>query len=96
MAMFPGTDQVNQDITQVKGMKITLGFVALADRVSDEDAIVVQTLREAGAVVYVKTTMPQTGMVRFPTRKNYKLKGKERASRVLTLFCETVGLGDYF
>ncbi len=46
-------------------MKITLGFVALADHVSETDAVAVQSLREAGAIVYCKTTMPQTGMVRF-------------------------------
>jgi amidase len=44
-------------------MKITIGFVALANTVSEQDARAVQTLRQAGAVVYVKTTMPQTGMV---------------------------------
>jgi amidase len=46
-------------------MKITLGFVALAENVSESDAVAVQSLREAGAIVYCKTTMPQTGMVRY-------------------------------
>ncbi len=46
-------------------MKLTLGSIALADNVSQKDAIAVQALRKAGAVVYVKTTMPQTGMVCF-------------------------------
>jgi amidase len=54
-----------QDLTDVKGMKITLGFVALARLVSETDAVAVQSLREAGAIVYCKTTMPQTGMVRL-------------------------------
>lgn len=44
-------------------MKITLGLVSLANKVSEKDAVAVQSLREAGAVVYCKTTMPQTGMV---------------------------------
>jgi amidase len=44
-------------------MKIAIGFVALANRRSNTDAVAVQSLREAGAVVYCKTTMPQTGMV---------------------------------
>lgn len=43
-------------------MNITIGMVALAGMTSKDDAVVVQSLREAGAVVYVKTTMPQTGM----------------------------------
>jgi amidase len=44
-------------------MKISIGLVAHANQVADKDAIAVQTLRQAGAVVYVKTTMPQSGMV---------------------------------
>ncbi|RDL36882.1 uncharacterized protein BP5553_06234 [Venustampulla echinocandica] len=60
-----------KDLTQVKGMKITIGFVALADTVSEKDAIAVQTLRQAGAVVYAKTTMPQTGMAIETTSNLY-------------------------
>lgn len=37
-----------------------------ADKVADSDAPVVSVLRKAGAIVYVKTTMPQTGMVGTP------------------------------
>jgi Asp-tRNA(Asn)/Glu-tRNA(Gln) amidotransferase A subunit family amidase len=44
-------------------MKITIGLAAFADSKSDSDAIVVRALRKAGAIVYCKTTMPQTGMV---------------------------------
>jgi Asp-tRNA(Asn)/Glu-tRNA(Gln) amidotransferase A subunit family amidase len=44
-------------------MRITLGLIDFADTVSRDDAICVQSLRAAGAIVYVKTTMPQTGMV---------------------------------
>lgn len=44
-------------------MRITIGLAAQAYEVASKDAIAVQTLRENGAVVYVKTTMPQTGMV---------------------------------
>jgi amidase len=50
-------------------LKSAIGLVAHANKVGDKDAIVVQTLREAGAVVYVKTTMPQTGMVRLIPEK---------------------------
>ncbi|KEF57420.1 uncharacterized protein A1O9_05337 [Exophiala aquamarina CBS 119918] len=41
-----------KDLTDVEGMKIATGFVSLANRTSDTDAVVVQSLREAGAVVY--------------------------------------------
>lgn len=40
-----------------------MGYVSWADRIAEEDAAVVSTLRQAGAVLYVKTTMPQSGMV---------------------------------
>lgn len=40
-----------------------MGAVAMANSVSEKDAIAVQSLREAGAIVYCKTTMPQSGMV---------------------------------
>ncbi|OAL21018.1 hypothetical protein AYO20_11442 [Fonsecaea nubica] len=60
-----------KDLTHVKGMKYTLGMVALADEVSDHDAVVVQTLRAAGAVIYCKTTMPQTGMALETTTNLY-------------------------
>lgn len=42
-----------------------MGLVAWADKISDHDAPVVEALRKAGAIIYVKTTMPQTGMVRI-------------------------------
>jgi amidase len=48
-------------------MKHTYGYVSWADRVADCDAVVIEALREAGAIVFVKTTMPQTGLVNgFP------------------------------
>ncbi|KAM0545381.1 hypothetical protein ACHAPJ_011365 [Fusarium lateritium] len=50
------------DLTAVKGMNYSIGFVDWAERTSSNDAVIVQSLRKAGAVVYVKTTMPQTGM----------------------------------
>lgn len=52
-----------QDLTDVKNMKVTMGFSAYADLVSKEDAVTVEALRNAGAIVYCKTTMPLIGMV---------------------------------
>ncbi|KIV95041.1 hypothetical protein PV10_02747 [Exophiala mesophila] len=51
-----------KDLTAVKGMRYSIGFAVWGDCKSDNDAWIVQSLRKAGAVVYVKTTMPQTGM----------------------------------
>jgi amidase len=49
-------------LTRAKGLKHSFGFVAWADHVDTEDAVVVSALRDAGAIIYLKTTMPQTGM----------------------------------
>ncbi|KIX01047.1 uncharacterized protein Z518_10113 [Rhinocladiella mackenziei CBS 650.93] len=51
-----------KDQNEVKGMHCTLGFAAWVDRISERDSMSVHMLRESGAVFYVKTTMPQTGM----------------------------------
>lgn len=61
-------------------MKITIGLVALANHVSVEHAIAVRTLREGGAVVYVKTTMAQTGMVCFFPEKEKGGKAEKYCS----------------
>jgi amidase len=55
---------LSQDHIDVVNTKWTLGYVCWRKNVSTSDAVLVQTLRKAGAVIYVKTTMPQTGMVR--------------------------------
>ena len=44
------------------GHSVTLGYMAWNDVISEKDSILVKALRDAGAVFYVKTTMPQTGM----------------------------------
>lgn len=40
-----------------------MGYISWADQVGSEDALVVASLRKAGAIIFVKTTMPQSGMV---------------------------------
>ncbi|KDN37510.1 hypothetical protein RSAG8_10109, partial [Rhizoctonia solani AG-8 WAC10335] len=50
-----------KDHIYVKGEDTATGFVAWAGRtVAEEDAVIVQILRAAGAVIYVKTTNPQS------------------------------------
>lgn len=39
-----------------------MGYVSWADKIAAEDAVTVDTLRRAGAIIYAKTTMPQSGM----------------------------------
>lgn len=45
-----------------KGTKATAGMMAWADQESPDDALIVRTFREQGAVFHVKTTNPQTLM----------------------------------
>ncbi|KAJ9628213.1 hypothetical protein H2204_009473 [Knufia peltigerae] len=51
-----------KDIFHMKGKRLTMGYVAWHDNECTTDASVVQILRNAGAVFFVRTTMPQTGM----------------------------------
>jgi amidase len=46
----------------VAGHPVTMGYMAWANVVAEKDSTLVKALRDAGAVFFVKTTMPQTGM----------------------------------
>jgi len=48
-----------KDVTQVAGLRTTFGSPLYKDHVPDEDALVVQRLRQAGAVVMGKTNTPE-------------------------------------
>ncbi|PHH76848.1 hypothetical protein CDD82_3780 [Ophiocordyceps australis] len=53
-----------KDHINVKGQYTTAGYVANGNLpVKDQDALIVEILRKAGAVIYTKTTNPQTLMV---------------------------------
>lgn len=45
------------------GTPATSGFVAWANDISTHDALIIEVLRDAGAVFHVKTTNPQGLMV---------------------------------
>lgn len=45
----------------------TSGFIAWADDYANDDALIIKVLRDAGAVFHVKTTNPQSLMVRHPS-----------------------------
>ncbi|KAK4937079.1 hypothetical protein LTR10_022202 [Elasticomyces elasticus] len=51
-----------KDHVNVAGLRSTLGYCCLADNVPNEDAVFVKALKRAGAIIFVKTTMPVTGM----------------------------------
>ncbi len=48
-----------KDVTPTKGIRTTYGSKLFADHVPDEDALVVQRLRAAGAIVLGKTNTPE-------------------------------------
>jgi amidase len=48
-----------KDVTQVKGLRTTFGSPLYRDHVPDEDALVVQRLRAAGAIILGKTNTPE-------------------------------------
>lgn len=53
-----------KDHIKVKGLDTATGYIAWAYKtVADKDASVVEILRSAGAIIYVKTANPQTLMV---------------------------------
>src|SRR5688572_632453 len=48
-----------KDVTPVKGLRTTYGSPLFADHVPDEDALIVERLREAGAIIIGKTNTPE-------------------------------------
>lgn len=52
-----------KDHFSIKGQNITCAYVKWHDRVADEDASVVQVLKQAGAIPIGRTIMPQTAMM---------------------------------
>jgi amidase len=69
-----------KDVTATRGLRTTHGSTLFADHVPDEDALVVQRLREAGAIVLGKTNTPEfafgpntTNTLFGPTRNPWNL-----------------------
>ncbi|KAH0837145.1 putative amidase [Fonsecaea pedrosoi] len=51
-----------KDIFHMKDKNLTMGYLAWHNNRCTYDASIIQMLRNAGAVFFVRTTMPQTGM----------------------------------
>ncbi|KZT30413.1 general amidase [Neolentinus lepideus HHB14362 ss-1] len=51
-----------KDQYRVKGLDTPMGYASWIGDVAEDDATVVQILREAGAILYVRTNVPQTLM----------------------------------
>lgn len=52
-----------KDQFRVKGLETSMGYVAWIGKYDEEDSVLVSLLRKAGAVFYVKTSVPQSLMV---------------------------------
>ncbi|MCJ1299528.1 hypothetical protein MMC08_002320 [Hypocenomyce scalaris] len=52
-----------KDQFRVKGIETSMAYVAWINKYEDEDSVLVTLLRKAGAVFYVKTSVPQSLMV---------------------------------
>ncbi|CAG7965718.1 unnamed protein product [Penicillium salamii] len=52
-----------KDQLRVKGTETSMGYIAWIGKRDDTDSVLVKLLRKAGAVFYVKTSVPQTLMV---------------------------------
>ncbi|KAJ5174080.1 acetamidase [Penicillium coprophilum] len=52
-----------KDQLRVKGTETSMGYVAWVGKRDETDSVLVKLLRQAGAIFYVKTSVPQTLMV---------------------------------
>ena len=50
-----------KDLEDTAGLRTTYGSLLYADRVPEQDALIVQRMRDAGAVIYGKTNTPEQG-----------------------------------
>ena len=60
-----------KDAFRVKGHDTTVGWVALAGKPAPEDGAVAYILRRMGAILYVKTNVPQSMMVCFNNNEGW-------------------------
>jgi aspartyl-tRNA(Asn)/glutamyl-tRNA(Gln) amidotransferase subunit A len=61
LGSFHGVPFSVKDLLFTRGVRTTMGSVIFADQVSEEDAVPVRRLREAGAILVGKTTTPEFG-----------------------------------
>ena len=50
------------DFHELEGHAAIMGYVARKNNIAKRDSALIVTLRDAGAVFFCKTTMPQSGM----------------------------------
>ncbi|KAJ4217599.1 Acetamidase [Fusarium solani] len=52
-----------KDQLRIKGLETTMGYTAWVGKYDEEDSVLTSLLRKAGAVFYIKTSVPQSLMV---------------------------------
>ena len=52
-----------KDLELTKGIRTTSGSLVFQDRIPDEDSIVVERVRQAGAITLGKTNVPEFGLI---------------------------------
>jgi amidase len=64
---FHGLPISLKDQIRIKGLEATMGYVSWIGEYATRNAVLVDILEDAGAVLFVKTNVPQTLMVRYRT-----------------------------
>jgi amidase len=64
VGVLHGVPVSTKEMVSFKGRIVHTGYVSWISNVAQEDALMVRTLRKAGAVFHVRTNLPQTCMVR--------------------------------
>jgi len=62
-AALAGVPMTIKDLIATKGIRTTFGSLLFEDYVPDEDAVLVERLRDAGVVILGKTNVPEFGLV---------------------------------
>lgn len=52
-----------KDQLRIKGIETSMGYVAWVGKYDEEDSVMITMLRKAGAIFYIKTSVPQSLMV---------------------------------
>ncbi|MCH2200996.1 MAG: amidase family protein, partial [Fuerstiella sp.] len=56
-----GLPVAHKDLVPTKGVRTTLGSPIYADHIPDEDGLIIERLRDAGAIMVGKTNVPEFG-----------------------------------
>lgn len=102
--LLHGLPIAHKDLVETKGVRTTYGSPIFADHVPDRDALIVERLRQAGAIMIGKTNTPEFGAgshtfnpVFGPTRNPYDLGkscGGSSGGAAVALACGMLPIAD--